>query len=279
MLFEQNQTFYAPAKLNLFLHITGKRTDGYHNLQTIFQLIDYYDEISFSPRDDQQISALYQIQNINPDNDLILKSAILLKNYAQKRNLLDNSQAYGLDIALKKLIPMGGGLGGGSSDAATTLLSLNKLWSLDLSKQELISIAAKIGADVPIFIYGKNAWAEGIGEKLTDIVLPKRWFFVLTPSVHISTKLLFQSDKLNRNCELLTIDNYTKSETTNVFEKIVLNEYPEVKCAYDWLSQFAKVRMTGTGACVFSEFDSEQSCLEIKNKLPENLKGFYAQSL
>jgi len=279
MMFQKQHTFKAPAKLNLFLHITGKRADGYHNLQTIFQLIDYYDEITFAPRNDQLISANYQFDKINADNDLILKSINLIKDYALERNLLNVDDVYGLDIKLKKVIPMGGGLGGGSSDAATTMRALNQLWSLNLTQDELIKLGAKIGADVPIFIYGKNAWAEGVGEKLTTIDLPKRWFFIIAPAVHISTQRLFQSPQLNRNCTPLSQDDFNLMATTNVFEEIVLNEYEEVKFAYDWLSQFANARMTGTGACIFCKMDSQQACIELKNKLLNNLNGFYAQSL
>ena len=242
----------SPAKLNLFLHITGRRDDGYHELQTIFQLIDLSDWLEFTQTDDLQIS-IDGLNSVDLEHNLIYKATQILKPYAQKIT--------GLSIHVEKNIPMGAGLGGGSSDAATTLIVVNQLWQCGLSIEQLAKLGVKLGADVPIFVYGRNAWAEGIGEQLTFIDLEQKKYIVLKPDCFISTQLLFSQKTLTRNTKTSTFCAYqlTPFNFGNNFEPLARSLYPEVNEAMQYLNQFGIAKLTGTGACVFTEVTSDMN--------------------
>lgn len=246
----------SPAKLNLFLHITGRRDDGYHELQTIFQLIDLNDWLEFTQTDDLQIS-IDGLNSIDLEQNLIYKATQILKPYAQKIT--------GLSIRVEKNIPMGAGLGGGSSNAATTLIVVNQLWQCGLSIEQLAELGVKLGADVPIFVYGRNAWAEGIGEHLTFIDLEQKKYIVLKPDCFISTQLLFSQKTLTRNTKTSTFCAYqlTPFNFGNNFEPLARSLYPEVNEAMQYLDQFGIAKLTGTGACVFTEVTSDMNIDEI----------------
>ena len=242
----------SPAKLNLFLHITGRRDDGYHELQTIFQLIDLNDWLEFTQTDNLQIS-IDGLNSVDLEHNLIYKATQILKPYAQKIT--------GLSICVEKNIPMGAGLGGGSSNAATTLIVVNQLWQCGLSIEQLAKLGVKLGADVPIFIYGRNAWAEGIGEQLTFIDLEQKKYIVLKPDCFISTQLLFSQKTLTRNTKTSTFCAYqlTPFNFGNNFEPLARSLYPEVNEAMQYLDQFGIAKLTGTGACVFTEVTSDMN--------------------
>ena len=246
----------SPAKLNLFLHITGRRDDGYHELQTIFQLIDLNDWLEFTQTDDLQIS-IDGLNSVDLEQNLIYKATQILKPYAQKIT--------GLSIRVEKNIPMGAGLGGGSSNAATTLIVVNQLWQCGLSIEQLAELGVKLGADVPIFVYGRNAWAEGIGEHLTFIDLEQKKYIVLKPDCFISTQLLFSQKTLTRNTKTSTFCAYqlTPFNFGNNFEPLARSLYPEVNEAMQYLDQFGIAKLTGTGACVFTEVTSDMNIDEI----------------
>ena len=246
----------SPAKLNLFLHITGRRDDGYHELQTIFQLIDLNDWLEFTQTDNLQIS-IDGLNSVDLEHNLIYKATQILKPYAQKIT--------GLSICVEKNIPMGAGLGGGSSDAATTLIVVNQLWQCGLSIEQLAKLGVKLGADVPIFVYGRNAWAEGIGEQLTFIDLEQKKYIVLKPDCFISTQLLFSQKTLTRNTKTSTFCAYqlTPFNFGNNFEPLARSLYPEVNEAMQYLDQFGIAKLTGTGACVFTEVTSDMNIDEI----------------
>ncbi len=264
--------FPAPAKLNLFLHITGRRNNGYHELQTIFQMLDKCDYLDFEIRRDQRLALHSELNKVVACGDnLILKAAKLLQRHTKA--------AYGADIYLEKNLPMGGGIGGGSSDAATTLLALNQLWNGRLSTDELAQIGLKLGADVPVFIRGFTAFAEGVGEKLEPITLPEKWFVVLTPGVQVSTAEIFSAADLKRDTPKVTIERLFSCEWKNDCQPLVTARYPQVAKALAWLIEYAPSRMTGTGACVFAEFDNEQQAREVFGKLPPDLSGFVAKGL
>ena len=242
----------SPAKLNLFLHITGRRDDGYHSLESIFQLIDLYDWLTFDPRLDDQIE-IQGLQTVALTQNLIYKATQLLKPYAQ---------VYcGLTISIEKNIPMGAGLGGGSSDAATTLLVLNQLWQCGLNLEQLAALGLQLGADVPVFVHGRNAWAEGIGERLTFIDLDQKQYIILKPACFISTQLLFSQKTLTRNTKTSTFCAYqlTPFNFGNNFEPLARSLYPEVNEAMQYLDQFGIAKLTGTGACVFTEVTSDMN--------------------
>ena len=246
----------SPAKLNLFLHITGRRDDGYHELQTIFQLIDLSDWLEFTQTDDLQIS-IDGLNSVDLEHNLIYKATQILKPYAQKIT--------GLSIRVEKNIPMGAGLGGGSSNAATTLIVVNQLWQCGLSIEQLAKLGVKLGADVPIFVYGRNAWAEGISEQLTFIDLEQKKYIVLKPDCFISTQLLFSQKTLTRNTKTSTFCAYqlTPFNFGNNFEPLARSLYPEVNEAMQYLDQFGIAKLTGTGACVFTEVTSDMNIDEI----------------
>ncbi|MFV5342793.1 4-(cytidine 5'-diphospho)-2-C-methyl-D-erythritol kinase [Acinetobacter oleivorans] len=260
----------SPAKLNLFLHITGRRKNGYHELQTIFQLIDLYDWMIFTPTLDEQIE-IDGLSEVKPEENLIYRAAQILRPHAKK--------FCGLHIKIEKNIPMGAGLGGGSSNAATTLIVLNQLWECGLNQKQLADYGVKLGADVPIFIYGKNAWAEGIGEHLSFIDLDQKQFIILKPDCFISTQLLFSQKTLTRDSKTTKFCAYQlePSNFGNNFEPLARQLYPEVEEAMRYLDQFGQAKLTGTGACVFIEVTNEMNIDEILNHSP--CKSYLVNSL
>lgn len=246
------QSFPAPAKINLFLHITGRRADGYHLLQSIFRLLDHGDTVHIRLREDAQIQRSVDLPGVPAEQDLCIRAARLLQEHTGCQR--------GADIHVTKRTPMGGGLGGGSSDAATVLLALNRLWQVNLSRQELLTLGLKLGADVPFFIFGENAWVEGIGEKLQSIQLNNAYYLVLTPQVHISTAEIFASKQLTRDTNPTTIAAFLRDNVRNDLEAVVSQQYPEVASCLKWLAQFSAVRMSGSGSSVFAAFEhSEQA--------------------
>lgn len=257
----------APAKLNLFLHITGRRADGYHLLQTLFQFLDYSDVISLQVRGDGKITRSLASPLIPENEDLVVKAARLLQQVTGCQ--------LGVDIKVHKILPMGGGLGGGSSDAATVLLGLNYLWNLHLDLDRLAAWGLGLGADVPVFVHGHAAWAEGVGERLEPVSLPEKWYFVLHPKVHIATAEVFSAEGLTRNCKPIRMAAFLAGQTTNVFEPVVREKSPEVAKAFEWLGDQA--RLTGSGACLFAEFDDEASAQTIAKNLPKQWSGFVAK--
>jgi len=259
----------APAKINLFLHITGQRKDGYHQLQTVFQFLDYCDHLQFQITDQSEIRLLTSIAGVDDADNLIVRAAKLLQQHADVK--------YGVEITLDKQLPMGGGLGGGSSNAATTLVALNTLWQCQLSNDELARLGLILGADVPVFIHGHAAWAEGVGEKLTSVSPPEPWYVVIVPSCHVSTSEIFSDPELTRDCEHITISRFLSGEGRNICEDVVTKNYPLVADALDWLSQYAKPRMSGTGACVFADFQSQYLAQQVMTNLPEAWQGFVAK--
>lgn len=261
----------APAKLNLFLHITARRDDGYHDLQTVFQFLEQHDVLSFTPRDDMQIEFICSAPELANDDNLVVRAARLLQQ--------QSSRVQGARIVLDKRLPYGGGLGGGSSDAATTLLALNHLWQLHLATETLMQLGAQLGADVPIFIFGHAAFAEGIGEQLTAIAPPQPWYLVVDPGVHISTATLFNHPQLQRQCPTIAVDDWQHVSTANVFEPLVRELYPEVANAYDWLVEYAPIRLTGTGACLFGAFESQEQARAVLARMPTRWNGFVARGL
>lgn len=270
------QPFLAPAKINLFLHIVGQRADGYHLLQTVFRLLDFYDTIHLKPTAKNVIKRVNEIAGVPETEDLCIRAAKLLQQHTGC-NL-------GVEMHVEKNIPMGAGLGGGSSDAATVLLALNRLWQLNLGRSELLSLGLKLGADVPFFIYGTNAWAEGIGERLQPISLHEAYYVVLTPNAHVSTAKIFANKQLTKNTIPKTMSDFSgtgnsKAEFTNDLEKIVCNNYPAVSECLTWLKQFGDARMSGSGASVFLEVDDEKIATNICNKKPEDVRGFVAKGL
>lgn len=262
-------TLPSPAKLNLFLHITGKRTDGYHNLQSVFQLIDLYDYLSFDIN--HTSLSINQLDDVASEDNLIIKAARLLKQHT--------GYSGGCRIELQKNVPIGGGVGGGSSNAATTLLALNTLWQTGLTLTELAKLGIQLGADVPIFILGKNAWAEGVGERLVAVDLPQIDYIVLKPDCFISTKQLFSQESLTRNTPETTFAAYQQNPTQfgNNFEAIAQKLYPEVAQALAYLNQFGQARLTGTGACVFLPVQPEQDITVIMQNAP--CKSYFCHGL
>lgn len=261
----------APAKLNLMLHITGQRADGYHELQTVFQFLDFGDELRFEPRYDGKICRVLGAASVSAEEDLVVRAARALQQVTDSRT--------GVDIHLNKKLPMGAGLGGGSSDAATTLHALNRLWNLGLSPQELADIGLKLGADVPVFIHGFAAFAEGIGERLTPVEIEQPWYLVITPHVHVSTAEIFRDLELTRDCPTIKIRDLPDSRWDNVCLPVVVKHYPQVGEALKELGHYAKARMSGTGASVFAAFDSEEEAQAVRSKLPGEWTGFIAKGL
>ena len=245
----------APAKLNLFLHITGRRADGYHELQTLFQFVDYGDELRFDIRADGEVRRLGQIAGVAAEDDLTVRAARLLQ--------AETGCAHGVDIDIDKRLPMGGGLGGGSSDAATTLVALNRLWGLGLSEDRLALLGLRLGADVPVFVRGRAAWAEGVGERLRPVDLPEPWYLILQPHAHVATADLFADPQLTRDQQPIKIRDFLAGAGQNVFEPLVRAAYPDVNAALAWLNARAAGRMTGTGACVFAAFENEAQAREV----------------
>ena len=268
----------APAKLNLFLHVVGRRADGYHLLQTLFRFIDLNDTLHFTLREDGEVRRINALEGVPAEQDLCVRAARLLQQ--------ECACTLGVDISLEKRIPMGGGLGGGSSDAATTLLGLNKLWGLGLSRARLMQLGLTLGADVPVFIFGENAFAEGVGEQLQAFPLSDAWYVVLFPPVHVPTAKIFTHPELTRDTNSITIRALPigQSLTTvgwlgNDLQSIVCKLYPEVAQYLAILGNFAPAMMTGSGACVFAEFASEAEAQKVLQQLPEGMKGVVARGL
>lgn len=271
----------APAKLNLFLHITGRRPDGYHLLQTVFQLIDFGDTLHFTLREDGNICRISAIEGIPEEQDLIVRAARLLQAEFFRRT----GKKPGAGIAIEKRLPAGGGLGGGSSDAATTLMALNHLWECGLNKEELMQLGLQLGADIPFFIFGRNAFAEGIGEILSPADTPDGWFVVIDPGISVPTAVIFASGELTRNTEKIKMLDFPGYLTENSFfgkndlQSVAIKLYPPVLQAIEWLSRYADARMTGSGACVFARFDSEAAADRVISKIPGEWKGWKARGL
>jgi 4-diphosphocytidyl-2-C-methyl-D-erythritol kinase len=259
----------APAKLNLFLHVVGKRADGYHLLQTVFQFLDYADELEFRVTDDGCVTRAADLPGVPAEHDLTLRAARLLQQTA--------GTSRGVEIHLRKRIPPGGGLGGGSSDAATTLLALNRLWETGLPRAALAALGLKLGADVPVFIGGLSAWAEGVGEQLTPIELAQPWYVVLSPPVTVSTAAVFRGLELTRYSPAITIRDFRAGRTRNDLEPAVRRQYPEVDQALTWLSRFGEARLTGSGGCAFVALEDESEARSIFDKAP--CGGFVARGL
>ncbi len=269
------QWWPAPAKLNLFLHIVGRRADGYHLLQTVFQLIELGDRLHFDITEDGQISRESDLPGVNASDDLVVRAACQLQKISQTK--------LGVRIHVDKVLPMGGGLAGGSTDAATTLVALNKLWGCGLTQAELGLLGAKLGADVPVFIHGHTAWAEGIGEQLTSLTLPEAWFVVLKPDVSVNTGEIFRSTSLRRDCSASTIRDFLAAPNamnfTNVCEPVVRARYPEIEAALDDLAEFAPSALTGTGACVFARFDTVKQAQVAMDKLSAKWQGWVTKGI
>ena len=261
----------APAKLNLFLHVVGRRPDGYHELQTAFQLLDLADELEFELRDDGRLQRLAGPAEVEPDHDLSLRAARLLQ--------ASTGTPLGADIRVHKRIPVGGGLGGGSSDAATTLVALNALWGTGLSPTQLAALGLGLGADVPVFVHGHSAWAEGVGECLTPLELPERWFAVIRPRVAVATAEVFQAPELTRNSPRITIRGFLEAGGRNDCEPVVAARWPEVGSALAWLGRAGEARLTGTGSCVFAAFTSAAAALAALTDLPAGWQGYLARGL
>ena len=261
----------APAKLNLFLHITGKRPDGFHDLQTVFQLIDLCDDIAITLRDDGVIERTAGPADVPPESDLVVRAARALK--------AATGSPLGASLRVTKRIPMGGGLGGGSSDAATTLLALNDLWSTGLTPAQLAAIGLTLGSDVPVFVAGSSAWAEGRGEQLTPVELPERWFVVIHPRVHVPTAAIFQAPELTRNSPKITMRALFETGGRNDCENLVRARFPEVADALDWLARFGPARLTGTGACVFADFARAADAERVAARVPDRWTSFVARGL
>ena len=261
----------APAKLNLFLHVTGRRADGYHELQTLFQLIDLCDTVAMSVREDGQIERPVGPPEVAAEADLTVRAARALQRATGTR--------LGANLEVRKRIPPGGGLGGGSSDAATTLLALNEVWNCGLSVSELTALAMPLGADVPVFVQGSSAWAEGVGERLTPLTLPVRWYVVIYPGVAVSTREVFQSPELTRNSPLITLHAFFESGGRNDCEPVVRSRAPQVAEALEWLARFAPARLTGTGSCVFSACGSAGDAERLAGRVPDRWVSFVARGL
>ncbi|WP_454256016.1 4-(cytidine 5'-diphospho)-2-C-methyl-D-erythritol kinase [Pseudomonas sp. Marseille-Q8238] len=259
----------APAKLNLMLHILGRRADGYHELQTLFQFLDYGDELGFSPRDDGDIRLHSDIVGVPHDSNLIVRAARRLQS--------ESHCSQGADIWLNKRLPMGGGIGGGSSDAATTLLALNHLWQLGWSEDRLATCGLSLGADVPVFVRGRAAFAEGVGEKLVPVDLEEPWYLVLAPQVSVSTAEIFSDPELTRNTPAITVRTVLAQGGRNDCLSVVEKRYPKVRNALILLNKFVSARLTGTGGCVFGSFPSKVEADKVAAQLPASLPGFVAK--
>lgn len=271
-------TLPAPAKLNLFLHITGRRPDGYHLLQTVFQLLDYGDELTFTLRNDHETNLHCDSVELADTDNLVMRAAQLLRQHT--------ACSVGIDIKLQKRIPTGAGLGGGSSDAATTLVALNALWQCGLTRSTLADLGLRLGADVPVFVHGHSAWAEGVGELLQPVSLPALYYLVLSPDCHVSTAMIFSHQQLTRDTRAIKMAAFLAGQSQNDCELLVRRLYPEVNAALEWLSQFAPARMTGTGSSIFAAFNDEASARDVLLKLPadldgplKNIRGFVAKGV
>ncbi|CAK1709899.1 4-(cytidine 5'-diphospho)-2-C-methyl-D-erythritol kinase [Vibrio crassostreae] len=260
----------SPAKLNLFLYITGRRDNGYHELQTLFQFVDFGDELTVTAnKKTSAITITPAIPGVATEDNLIWKAATALQQYT--------STSFGADIELKKVLPIGGGIGGGSSNAATVLVALNYLWQLNLSDDQLAKIGLKLGADVPVFVRGYAAFAEGVGEQLQPANPDEKWYLVVKPQVSIATVDIFTHSELTRNTPKRALSTLLEQEYVNDCEKIVRMLYPEVDKQLSWLLQYAPSRLTGTGSCVFAEFNSEKDAELVREQLPDTVSAFVAK--
>lgn len=272
----------APAKLNLFLHVTGRRDDGYHMLQTVFQLVDYGDMLHFTSRNDGAVRRLTQIADVPEEADLTVRAARMLQEEIQRRT---GKHAPGTDIEIEKRLPLGGGLGGGSSDAATTLIALNHLWGAGLRRDELMALGLRLGADVPFFVFGRNAFAEGVGEVLTPVETPGGWYVVLEPGISVPTAAIFRDEQLTRNSEPVKMSDFSRAVADkgsfgkNDLQFVAERLFPPVADAVKWLSRYAAARMTGSGACVFARFANEEAADEALKDMPLQWKGWKAKAI
>jgi 4-diphosphocytidyl-2-C-methyl-D-erythritol kinase len=264
-------TVPSPGKINLFLHINGRRPDGYHLLQTAFQFIDFSDYLTFTLRSDSKIHLQAPSLAFPVEQNLIYRAATLLQRYTQCNK--------GVDIALEKHLPMGGGLGGGSSNAATTLVILNLLWETQLSDAQLLTLGLELGADVPIFIDGRASFAQGIGEELTPTDFPEKWLLLLLPSCHVDTGKIFSDSQLTRNTPPITIAEFFEDGGHNDCEPVAKKHFPEIANALSWLGRYASVRMTGTGSCVFAIFEDKEAALHVIKQIPDSLRGIIVRGL
>ena len=260
------KTWPAPAKINLFLHVTGRRPDGYHELQTVFQFLEFGDSIGFALREDGRIVRAGAHSGIPEDQDLVIRAARVLQ--------AAHAPQAGVTIRVDKHIPLGGGLGGGSSDAATTLVALNRLWGLGLDTQTLAALGLGLGADVPVFVHGQAAFAEGVGERLTPVDLPESWLLIVHPGIAVSTRQVFEHPDLTRNTPPTTIRAFLAGTGGNDCEAVVRKLHPGVAAAIDWLRAHGDARMTGTGSCIFLRFESESGARAVLDRLPEGWRGF-----
>ncbi|EMH4162425.1 4-(cytidine 5'-diphospho)-2-C-methyl-D-erythritol kinase [Pluralibacter gergoviae] len=267
----------SPAKLNLFLYITGQRADGYHTLQTLFQFLDYGDTLTIDLRQDGELNLLTPVEGVANDDNLIIRAARLLIEEATRLGRFDPRS--GADIRIDKRLPMGGGLGGGSSNAATVLVALNHLWQCGLTVDALAEIGLTLGADVPVFVRGHAAFAEGVGELLTPVTVAEKWYLVAHPGVSIATPIIFGDPELPRNSPKRSVETLLKCEFSNDCEVIARKRFRKVDAALSWLLEYAPSRLTGTGACVFAEFDTESAARQVLERAPDWLQGFVARGV
>lgn len=265
------KSYPAPAKLNLFLHVVGRRPDGYHLLQSVFRFLDYGDRLHFKLRQDGRVTRTTDLPGVPQEKDLVVRAARLLQEAT--------GCTLGVDIAVEKHLPMGGGLGGGSSDAATVLLALNRLWHLDLPRAELQRLGLQLGADVPVFVFGESAFAEGVGELLQPVSLPPAWYVVIVPAVAVATAEIFAAPELTRDTTSIKMCDLSTAQLRNDLQAVVCARYPEVATCLNWLEQFGNARMTGSGACVFAEFATQHEAHQALARKPAKWQGFVAQGL
>ena len=261
--------YKSPAKLNLFLNIINKRNDGYHNIQSIFHLIDLFDYLTFTKREDNKIVFNSNIKGLG-DRNLVIESLNILREICRLRN-------FGMNINLIKNIPLGSGLGGGSSNAATTLIALTEIWNLPISKKDLMSLGLKLGSDVPFFINGRNAWVEGRGEKIKNIELEPRWYLLIYSKTPVLTKNLYELVNITEKKEKVTYNDFLQDKTDNIFERIVMKRYPTIARAKNWLSQFGKAKMSGTGGTIFAGFNNFESAEKVFKLMPKSFSGSLAR--
>ena len=264
-------TYFAPAKLNLMLRVTGRRADGYHLLQTVIRFIDYGDTLTFRVREDGVVARVNDVAGVPAAEDLAVRAALLLQR--------TSGTGLGADITLDKRLPLGGGLGGGSSDAATALLALNRLWRAGLTRERLLGLALELGADVPVFVGGENALAEGIGEHLTPLAVPPAWYLVLEPRAAVPTARIFADPELKRDSKPIKITAFSVEQAGNDLEPVVCREYPEVARHLAWLKRAAPAWVTGAGACVFAAFPTESAARGVWEQAPRGMRGFVARGL
>lgn len=261
----------APAKLNLMLRIVGRRADGYHLLQTVFIFLDRCDRLRFRRRADGAVRRSTGLPGVLEEEDLVVRAARLLQKHC--------AVAEGVEIAVEKCLPMGGGLGGGSSDAATVLVALNHYWKLGLDREGLARLGGRLGADVPVFVRGRAAWAEGVGDELTPLTLPEAWYLVVTPPCRVSTAAVFADPDLTRNSPRITIRDFLAGARGNDCAPVVTRRHPQLQAAWAWLARFGEPALTGTGACLFLEFEAETAARDVLARMPADLDGFVARGL